>query len=152
MFFSLLKKIFFIAVVVSAIVIGYDFWKGNSGKTISNEVDETIRGFVEIPPIEVYMPLDWEVVRSPLKISGKAHGSWYFEGQFSIRLVDPNGKILGKSIVDAKDDWMNDAMVPFESEIEFKPPLPSKGFLVFLRDDSSGIKAPVEYRVPVLFE
>ncbi len=67
-------------------------------------------------------PLPGECVTSPLRIRGYARGKWFFEGDFPVILNDSDGKVIAKGYATAKDEWMTDKIVPFESEIEFKMP------------------------------
>ena len=56
--------------------------------------------------INVSSPLLNDFVQSPLKITGSARGTWYFEASFPVRIVDANGKELGVIPAQAKSDWM----------------------------------------------
>src|SRR4051812_32842409 len=42
--------------------------------------------------IQVNAPKPNDLVKSPLTVTGKARGTWYFEASFPVRLEDANGK------------------------------------------------------------
>jgi hypothetical protein len=79
-------------------------------------------------------------VTSPLIITGKARGNWYFEGSFPVVLSDENGKTLAHGTAKAQGEWMTEDFVPFKTELTFtKPAKNSKGTLIFKKDNPSGL-------------
>ncbi len=102
--------------------------------------------------IEVEQPLTNTTVTSPLTVSGQAKGFWYFEGNFSIELVDAEGNTLAEVPVQAMGKWMTEDFVPFEVTIEFESPGDERGKLIFHRPNPSGLeKHDMAYTVPVVF-
>lgn len=102
--------------------------------------------------IRVDAPVSGELIASPLLISGQARGYWYFEGSFPVRLVDESGSLIAQGIIVAADEWMTEEMVPFEGILEFTAPTTSRGTLVLMKDNPSGLPehdAAVE--IPVRF-
>ncbi|MEI8124032.1 MAG: Gmad2 immunoglobulin-like domain-containing protein [bacterium] len=90
--------------------------------------------------IVVSYPEDNQEVLSPIKISGKARGNWFFEGSFPIQLVDANGNILGTSIATSSEDWMTTEFINFNSEMSFeKSTSTRRAVLVLKKDNPSGI-------------
>lgn len=89
--------------------------------------------------ITVVTPSSNENVTSPLTITGKAKGMWYFEGSFPADLVDENGVSLGTVALTAKGDWMTEDFVDFEGKIEFTPPVGTTGKLIIKNDNPSGM-------------
>ena len=86
----------------------------------------------------IYMdsPLPGSRVTSPLRIRGHARGKWFFEGDFPVVLADANGKFIAQGYATAKNGWMTEMFVPFESVIKFKPQRSgSKGSLVLRKDN-----------------
>ncbi len=65
---------------------------------------------------------DNEVIESPLDITGKARGPWYFEGQFPVVLTDWDGRIIAETTAEASGDWMTEEYVDFSAELEFENP------------------------------
>jgi len=103
--------------------------------------------------IQVFSPTINQVITSPLEISGKATGSWFFEASFPVELLDGDGKLLASGIVSTQDRWMTKDLVPFTGSLEFDPGKADGGMLVLRRDNPSGLpendKAII---VPVRFE
>jgi hypothetical protein len=103
--------------------------------------------------IIVENPKAGEEISSPLFISGKARGFWFFEASFPIELVDENNNLISQSIVQAKGEWMTEDFVPFETLLNFSNPKTEKGFLIFRKDNPSGLKEhDDELKVPVVFK
>jgi hypothetical protein len=103
--------------------------------------------------IVVENPRAREEISSPLFISGKARGYWFFEADFPIELVDENNNLIGQTIAQAKGEWMTEDFVPFEATLNFVNPKTNKGFLIFRKDNPSGLKEhDDELRVPILFK
>jgi Immunoglobulin-like domain of bacterial spore germination len=104
-------------------------------------------------PIRVSSPAPGAIVTSPLKIRGQARGSWYFEADFPISLVDESGRTITKTPAKALGNWMTSEFVPFEATLEFTAPASAKGFLVLEKANASGLpEHDAEVRVPVRFE
>jgi hypothetical protein len=103
--------------------------------------------------IVVENPKAGEEISSPLFISGKARGFWFFEASFPIELVDENNNLVSSTIATAKGEWMTKAFVPFEAKLNFSNPKTDKGFLIFRKDNPSGLKEhDDELRMPVVFK
>lgn len=97
-------------------------------------------------------PQPQQIITSPLIITGKARGFWYFEAQFSVELYDSQGNFLGKTILQAQDDWMTEDFVPFQGELTFIQPQTSSGILKFLSDNPSGLPQNQKiFELPVKF-
>lgn len=107
--------------------------------------------------IQVDEPVVGAVVTSPLKVSGEAPGTWYFEATFPIVVVNWDGLIIGEGFAQAQSDWMTSEYVPFVGRVEFGEILPltkgepegvagspdfmKKGFLILQRDNPSDLPA-----------
>ncbi len=102
--------------------------------------------------IVVENPVANEKISSPLVLKGKARGSWFFEASFPIRLLDENGKELAVAVATAKTDWMTTDFVDFEAELSFPIPATQKGYLIFNKDNPSGLpEHDDELKMPVVF-
>lgn len=102
--------------------------------------------------IMVDTPLINALVTSPLKITGKARGSWFFEASFPVRIVDANNNVLGQGHAEALDDWMTTEFVPFKAELNFSAPETKMGFLILSKDNPSGLpENDAEVSIPVIF-
>jgi hypothetical protein len=101
--------------------------------------------FVEIIPlsyndlITIESPLLNEAISSPMRVSGRARGNWYFEATFPIDVLDQDGALLGQGYAQAEGEWMTEEYVPFSGEITFKAPQGEDGSVVFHKDNPSGL-------------
>jgi len=102
--------------------------------------------------IEVTNPLENQVIESPLLITGRARGVWYFEASFPIELYDANGVLLGSKIGEAQSDWMTEEYVEFKSMLTFDTPTTETGTLVLKKDNPSGLpEHDKQLEIPVRF-
>ena len=102
--------------------------------------------------ITVVQPVPGSKIESPLKITGKATGAWYFEGEAPFKLVDEDYTTLASGSIRAKGEWMTEEFVPFEGQVSFKTPETQRGYLIFNRANASGKPEHDRvYRVPVIF-
>lgn len=91
--------------------------------------------------IVIDSPLVGESVSSPITVSGKARGNWYFEASFPIDVVDVDGNLLGQGYATAEGEWMTSEYVPFKGTVNFKAPITSSSTIriVFKKDNPSGL-------------
>jgi len=123
--------------------------KTPDGRVFTQEISSQDRYRDEII---IDFPRPQTLVESPLTITGKAKGSWFFEGSFPIELVDENGKTLGQAAAKAQGDWMTSDFVSFKGEITFVKPLVAKGKLIIKNDNPSGnSENQKEIKIPVNF-
>ncbi len=121
-----------------------------SGAMFVEEIEEP--GKPENPVI-IDSPQPGAKVNNPLRIKGRARGSWYFEASFPAKLYDAAGSLLAEIPVTAQGDWMTEDFVPFSSEMSFTVPSTATGTLVLEKDNPSGLPEQAdEVRVPVVFE
>jgi hypothetical protein len=100
--------------------------------------------------IRVTNPQPGEKITNPLTITGQARGTWYFEADFPIRLIDEQGKELGAAIAEAKSDWMTEQFVPFTATLTFTPGKPGKATLILEKSNPSGLpENAAELKIPV---
>ena len=93
--------------------------------------------------IVVDAPLIGASVTSPLTITGKARGTWYFEASFPIVLTDWDGRIIAEGHAEAVGDWMTTEYVPFKATLTYTTPTPgdpavNRGTLILKNDNPSG--------------
>jgi hypothetical protein len=102
--------------------------------------------------IMIDTPQAGAVLSSPLTISGKARGQWYFEASFPVKLLDDKGNVVVQIPVQAQGDWMTTEFVPFTAKLEFVAPTSSTGTLVFEKDNPSGLpENDKKVEIPVRF-
>ena len=103
--------------------------------------------------IQVESPAENAVVTSPLTVTGRARGYWYFEAEFPVYVKSADDVILGWAPGRAQGEWMTEDWVPFEAIIEFTKPDTETGYIELKRSNASG--KPEHDRsmtVPVRFE
>lgn len=96
-----------------------------------------------------------ETIQSPLKVTGKAVGSWYFEAVFPVELSDSKGKIIAQGQGHAQGDWMTQGFVPFEATLTFATPpgTDKRGMLLLRKDNPSGMAEHDQgLAIPVVFK
>jgi hypothetical protein len=102
--------------------------------------------------IKISAPRPNEKILSPLKITGEARGTWYSEGNFSINLLDEDGKIIETVNAQAKGDWMIEDFVAFSATLEFSAQAGKKGTLILKKSNPSGLTQNADQLiVPVVF-
>lgn len=100
--------------------------------------------------IVVTTPQPDQSIHSPMTVSGRARGPWYFEASFPITLLDANGAVLVQT--HAQGEWMTTKFVPFTATLVFNPPATATGELVLENDNPSGEAANAQmHRIPVRF-
>ncbi|MDB5224432.1 MAG: hypothetical protein JWO43_54 [Candidatus Adlerbacteria bacterium] len=104
--------------------------------------------------ITVSSPLPGTVIHSPLTITGKARGGWYFEASAPVELRDSVGKVIAQGHVEAQGDWMTAEYVTFKGTLTFTAPATSTtGTLVLMNDNPSGLpENQKELDIPVKFK
>ena len=78
------------------------------------------------------------LIQSPLTVTGKARGTWYFEASFPIELRDGNDVLLAQTPAQAQGDWMTINSVPFSATLTFTTPTTTQGTLILRKDNPSG--------------
>jgi hypothetical protein len=89
--------------------------------------------------IEVAAPTALSVITSPLTVTGRARGPWFFEASFPIELKDSSGNIIATTTGQAQGEWMTENWVPFTATLTFPAqPAGSTGSLILKNDNPSG--------------
>ena len=104
-------------------------------------------------------PLSGNTVSSPVTLTGYVRGSWAFEGDFPVTMVDWDGRIIAEGYASTLSDWMTEDYVPFLGTLEFTSPAyedasySRRGAIILQKDNASGIPEMEEaLEVPVRFE
>ena len=122
------------AIVIILAIGGVGLWLNKTNMMPQQKTNDTYDSL-----IQVFLPLPNQQVASPLKVSGKAVGNWYFEASFPIMILDANGEKLGVVPAQAQSDWMTTEFVPFEATLTFDKPTTKTGTLVLMKDNPSGL-------------
>lgn len=87
-----------------------------------------------------------------ISVTGKARGTWFFEGSFPVELLDANGVVMQKAIAKADGEWMTEDFVPFSVSIDYAPGITRTGLVVLKKDNPSGDPAHDDaFKIPVTF-
>src|SRR3989344_3889084 len=116
------------------------------------QISDTVEMNTKNEEIILTDPQPDQTITSPITITGQASGSWYFEGQFPVTLLDAKGNIIGSSNAIAQGEWTIEELVPFVAELAFAQPETSTGKLVLQNDNPSGLaENQKEFTVSVQF-
>ncbi len=115
-------------------------------------VEDIGNAMEKIDLIRLDTPRPNQVITSPLKIEGEARGTWFFEGDFPVKLLDENGEVIAQHYVTARGEWMTEDFVQFSGELLFTAPETEFGRLVLEKDNPSGLPEHADaLNVPVRF-
>ncbi len=104
----------------------------------SQLVEADPRGHCRSELIVVENPVPGQRIDAPLKVVGKARGSWYFEGDFPLLLIDAVGQVLAQGFATAQSPWMTKEWVPFTGVLDIqKPHAQGWGWLILKKDNPS---------------
>jgi hypothetical protein len=100
-----------------------------------------------------------EYIGSPITITGKARGNWYFEASFPVVLTDWDGRIIAEKFATARGPWMTEDFVPFTVTFSFESPYHTgdpdfmrRGSLILKRDNPSGLPEHDDaLEIPIMF-
>lgn len=103
--------------------------------------------------IQVTNPTHNGAIASPLTVTGRARGPWYFEASFPIELRDSSNAVIATTVAQAQADWMTTNWVPFTATLSYPPQtVGSVGSLILKRDNPSGEPAnDMSLTIPVQF-
>jgi hypothetical protein len=88
--------------------------------------------------VELTSPLPSQFV-TPITLTGRARGPWYFEASFPVELRDSSNTLIVTAVAQAQSDWMTENWVPFTVTLSFPAqPIGSTGTLVLKKDNPSG--------------
>ncbi len=126
----------------------------NGSTTVSTSTPVVVTPGNNYPnEISITIPTLNQLVSTPLNVSGRARGSWYFEASAPVIVKDSTGKTIGQGHVEAEGDWMTSEFVPFHGTVTFTNPTTATGSIVFMNDNPSGdpersksVTVPVRFR------
>lgn len=104
--------------------------------------------------IVVVSPIKNAEISSPLVISGRARGVWFFEGSFPVILLDSYRNTIAEGHVSAQGEWTTAEFVKFLGTLEFNNYIKGqKGYLVLKKDNPSGLpEFDDSLEIPVTFK
>lgn len=143
------KQAIILLTFIAIVVLGFFYFRSQSNIS-SSVVNDFVNEKSEL--ILVDNPQPNQVVTSPLEISGKARGTWFFEADFPVRLYDSEGKEIAVGIAQAQGEWMTEEFVPFKATLTFTMPLADKGELVLEKSNPSDLPENADsLRIPIRF-
>lgn len=149
-----MKKGLLFIILVVAIIAGIYVYQNKIQPTIvENEPAEENENDVS-DLIAVDAPVAQASVTSPLAVSGRARGMWFFEAIAPVVVIDANGNRIGEGYVTAEGDSMTEEFVPFSGSIAFTVPAGDEqtGTVVFQRSNPSGLPENDQaVEIPVTF-
>ena len=144
-----------IIAVLLLIALAYVYYQAPTASQLlpPSNSDQPAGGIpLKIDSVRVDYPKSGSVIKSPVTITGKALGLWYFEATFPVEITDANGNTLGQHYAEAQSDWMTIEAVPFVSTISFKNSPTDTGFIILKKDNPSGLpEHDAQVRFPVRF-
>lgn len=130
----------YLLIIIAIILIGVGVFFGMKKDTTPVVVPPVVVEEVQYKDlVHVNAPLPGAKVASPLTITGRARGNWYFEASFPVRLLDGNGVELAIKPAQAIGDWMTAEYVPFSVTLTFAQPMTATGTLILQKDNPSGL-------------
>lgn len=130
---------------IALAVFGFVFYTTRSSE------DDVVKEPAEQFDIKVDLPAQNQEVSSPLNISGRARGSWFFEASFPVKIIDENGETISEGTAQAAGDWMTEDLVIFHASLNYKAAEKKKAVLVLQNDNPSGLlENSKEFRVPIV--
>lgn len=91
--------------------------------------------------IIVTTPTQKQSVTSPITITGKAKGNWFFEASFPVTLTNWDGLIISEGHATALGNFQTSDYVPFTATLSYTLPKDTpykRGFLILKNDNPSG--------------
>ncbi|MAQ59537.1 hypothetical protein CL638_02415 [bacterium] len=100
-----------------------------------------------------------ETITSPVTITGKARGYWFFEATFPIIITRYDGEMIAQGYATAEGDWMTEDFVPFTATVEYVSPYSAggmefeqKGSIILEKQNASGLPENADSLVfPITF-
>lgn len=134
-----MKNIIIIILALGVIAGAIVFFTGKDKIDVVVPPVQTVQEVQYKDLVHVNAPLPGAKVGSPLTITGRARGNWYFEASFPVRLLDANGNELAVKPAQAIGEWMTTEYVPFSVTLTFAQPTTPTGTLILQKDNPSGL-------------
>lgn len=98
----------------------------------------------------VTTPTSGATVTSPLQVSGVAPANWFFENQFPVRLVAPDGSEIAAAPATPRVSWTDPGPKEYDAELTFTATGPAT--LVLEEDMPGEDEEPRQVRIPVVLQ
>lgn len=137
----------------SCVNAGYEIVPNSSPAQCRTPGGVTYTEVVSNPDAIIDTPKVADVVTSPLRITGKVRGNWFFEANLPIVLKDENGVILAQKGYMTAENWMTTDYINVDTTLSFRAPSTDYGVLIISNDNPSGlpendksVSIPVRFR------
>ncbi len=106
------------------------------------------------PLIRVDSPVPGAQISSPLKVTGLAWGTWFFEGDFPLLIKDTQGRTVAQGYATAQGPWMTQEFVPFSGTLEFPESVAGSWGSLILKKDNPSDRRELDdaVRIPLFFK
>jgi len=81
-----------------------------------------------------------EEITMPAVISGEAPGTWFFEAQFPVDVIDSSGAVIASGLATADGEWMTENYAPFTLVIKGAVAERAEGRIIFRKSNPSGLE------------
>ena len=151
------KTLITILILILIAIAGWLFFsRSKTDRTVNSNqpvVQEPVTQNPQTPPsnqqpspatkddlIVVTSPLPGATISSPLTITGRARGNWFFEATFPVTLVNWDGLIIAEGYAEAQGEWMTTEYVPFTAKLNFTADtrVSNRGWLILKKSNASG--------------
>ena len=104
--------------------------------------------------VKIYNWSDDKTIGAPFTLMGEIPGSWSFEAQFSVEILDKDGVTIAQNPATLQSDWMTDDFVPFTATFDYEIPVNGKtGSILLHKDNPSGLAQNDDtIQIPIRFE
>jgi hypothetical protein len=145
-----MKKILVVALSLVLIFVSFYYFQNKDYQNLKMNNSENPG---ENDGLRLFNLLPNALISSPIAIMGEIPGTWYFEGSFSVVLIDDNDMVLGSAIATAQSDSMTTEPVIFTLPLNFNNTNSVKGYLVLekanpsdLEENNKSIMWPVRFK------
>lgn len=115
-------------IVLGISIASYSRFSGQ----VSNNTDT-----VNNPGNMFFQPLPNELVQSPIIVRGDAKASWFDRGEFTVKLLDANQKVITAVGATALGSTNTTSYIPYIATVNFSTQA-QRGYLVLQKDDPDG--------------
>lgn len=120
-----------------------------AGQSFTEDIGNELE---KLDEIKIAQPRPNEKIESPLTITGEARGTWYFEGIFSVKILDGDNKVIATTNASSQGEWMTEEFVAFKATLEFTAQAGEKGILILEKNNPSGLAEKADQlSVPLIF-
>jgi hypothetical protein len=145
-----MKKFGIPLILLIILIVAFFYFLPKSNPKINLNINEEDKKNM----IVVVSPIKNAEISSPLVISGRARGIWFFEGSFPVVLQDSYRNTIAEGHVSAQGEWTTTEFVKFLGSLEFDNYIKGQnGYLILKKDNPSGLpELDDSLEIPVTFK